>query len=103
MAAYTAGGYEVPELEIDWEATTPGELLRFSAIQQVSPNGEFFDIALPTTEVDVKTEVVHDERVDREDIPKWRRGKKSEFSTKTVEVDPYLTVAFHRGLDIVSE
>lgn len=101
--ARTESGYDVPELEINWEATTPGELLQSSDIQQISHNGEFFDLSLPTTEVDVKTKVVHDEPVDREDIPEWRRGKKTEFSTKTIEVEPYLTVAFHRGLDVVSE
>lgn len=100
---YSETGYEVPELNVDWTATAPGKLLQSSAIESISPNGEFFDLMLPTTEVEVGTKVVHDERVDSEDVPEWRLGKKVEFSTKTVEADPVLTVAFHRGLDVVSE
>lgn len=100
---YSESGYEVPELNIDWTATSPDKLLQSSAIESISPNGEFFDLALPTTEIEVATKVVHDERVSHDDITEWRRGKKIEFSTKMVEVDPTLTVAFHRGLDVVAE
>ena len=100
---YSESGYEVPELDVDWSATVPERLLRSSAIQTASSNGEFFDLKLPTTEVEVGTKIVHDERVDREDIPEWQRGKKVEFSTRTVEAEPVVTVAFHQNLDIVSE
>lgn len=96
-------GYDVPEFEIDWEANAPDNLLRSPAIRDVSVDGQFVDLSLPTAEIDVATKVVHDERVDRPDIPRWRRAKKTEFSTKTVEAEPYLSVAAHRGLDVVVE
>ncbi|USZ69467.1 hypothetical protein NGM10_06955 [Halorussus salilacus] len=96
-------GYRVPEFEVNWDATTPGELLQSPAVKEISSNDGLFELRLPTTNIDIRTKVVHDDRVDRDDILEWRKGKKTEFSTETRAVDPYLTVAYHRGIDVSSE
>lgn len=101
LYVFSESGYEVPELEINWNATSPGALLKSPGIQEITHNGAFFELTLPTTEIEVPTKIVHDERVDREDIPEWRRAKKTTFSTETVQAKPYLTAAYHQEVDVV--
>lgn len=94
-------GYEMPELDVNSNGNPLSQLLSADQVEKVEGKNGFHRVRLPSQQVKVKQKIVKDELVDDDSIPEWQRSVVIERPTATVEVDPYLTVAFHSNLDVV--
>lgn len=94
-------GYEMPEFDVKAEGNPLAQLLSSDRVKEVSGEKGFHRVRLPSQEVEVKRKIVKDQKVEKEEIPEWKLSAVIERPTVNVEIDPYLTVAFHPNLDIV--
>lgn len=99
---YTEDGYDMPVIDINWNAETSFELLSSDRIENLSIGNEFTRLRLPSQKVKVRKKIVRDKLVEDDTLPKWKRSRIIDRPTVSVEVDSYLTVAFHPNLDIVN-
>jgi hypothetical protein len=95
------GGYRMPEIDINWNGNERSQLLTSDKIRDVKAKNGFFRLRLPSQEVEVQQKIVGDELVDDDSIPERKRSVVIDRPTTNVEVNPYLTVAFHPSLDVV--
>lgn len=98
---YTEGGYDMPKLDIDWNAESVSQLLTSDQIQEVDVKDEFMQLRLPSQEVEVRKRIVREELVQDDSLPKWKRSRVIDRPKVSTEVNPYLTVAFYPKLDVV--
>ena len=94
-------GYEMPAIEIDWEAGSSLGALASPHVREVRVEDGFLHVRLPRQSVDLRKKIVHDRLATDERLPAWKRSKVIERPTATVAVRPFLTVAIHRNLDVV--
>lgn len=94
-------GYKMPEIEINWNGTAHSQLLTSNEIRDVRVEDGFFRLRLPSQKIKVQQKIVGDELVDDNNIPERKRSVVIDRPTTNVEVNPYLTVAFHPNLDVV--
>jgi hypothetical protein len=99
---YTGDGYDMPFIDINWNARTSSELLSSDSVQDVSVEDGFTRLRLASQKVEVRKKIVHDKLVEDDSLPEWKRSKVIKRPTVNVEVDPCLTIAFHPNLDIVA-
>lgn len=98
---YSEEGYDMPSFDVNWNATALSQLLSADEIQDREVTDDFMEVRLSSQEVTIQKKIVRDELVEDDDVPEWQRSKKIDYLKVAVEVDPYLTIAFHPDLNIV--
>lgn len=107
--AFTPEGYDLPtfalrldpsrDLEPQERVEPPSDV----AIESRKRQDGFGDLRLPSRNITMQKRIVHDEPAENDDNMPLGPTSRVERKQEEVEVDPYLTVAYHPDLDVVEK